>query len=395
MIESCNHTLKRISAHEYTDLLGAPHKVVRHPDMPKGAFYLVWDRLKKGKVTGAFVKNLAKDGLYYWVFALMSPLPNGYLSVCLNASSELFLQVEKIYAKLREEEQAGKLTPEASSNRFLEALQEMGYPSYNAFMAQGLRQEMDAREIALGSRVTPTGKNFDSMIETFALIRQETTLLSQTFAVVQAIPQNMRILASQLEALGGPISAISSNYGDISKKFIEWMKSFSGDTGHSFDQTRDIIDRGLFLLNASLLQDEMQTQFQQERRDLDKINGAAEIKILKELTSKFKDEAREGLRQIAQQAGQFTAAVGHMKRQVMGLSSTRMMCKIEGARLGREAEGLAEIINQLDRFQTEIEQRLSKIDGFNREVKRIADMLANGNGQTQFRSYNLLPHTAA
>ena len=133
----------------------------------------------------------------------------------------------------------------------------------------------------------------------------------------------------------------------------------------------------------------MHFQFGQERRDLDLVDASQETHILKEQTTHFNDRARDGLRRLAQTSGQFTSAVGHMKRQVLGLSSTRMMCKIEGARLGRQADGLAEIINQLDKFQSEIEKRLNRIDSLNRDIKRHADALANSGGQGQNRVYQL------
>ncbi|MBM7068617.1 PAS domain-containing protein [Actibacterium sp. 188UL27-1] len=395
VIMACNHTFKRISGYEYHDLIGAPHRLVRHPDMPKGAFHLIWDRLKQGKLTGAFVKNLAKDGLHYWVFALMSPVDGGYLSVRLNASSEMLPMIQELYATLREAELSGGATPEESAQALRAALAAHGYPTYGAFMAQGLRREMDAREAVLSSEASDTGAGFDAVLKKVDEIRTETAALAQTFAKVQAIPQNMRILASQLETLGGPISAISSNYGGLSRTFMNWITGFHDDTSQNSERNRTIIYKSLFLMNAARLQEEMQSQFMQEQRDPCIADATHEIRILKEQTDKSQDLANQGLRQLANTAGQFTGAVGHMKRQVMGLSSTRMMCKIEGARLGCQADGLVEIIKQLDRFQTEVEKRLNRIDGLNRDTKRTVDMLVHGGAQTKYRSYRLHPDSAA
>lgn len=63
------------SVGEYTEdeLLGKPHSIIRHPDMPRAIFALLWQRLKAGEEIFAFVKNLAKSGDHYWVFAHVTP----------------------------------------------------------------------------------------------------------------------------------------------------------------------------------------------------------------------------------------------------------------------------------------------------------------------------------
>ena len=54
-------------------LVGSPHNIIRHPDMPKIVFKLLWEYLQKGQEVHAYVKNLCKDGSYYWVFANVTP----------------------------------------------------------------------------------------------------------------------------------------------------------------------------------------------------------------------------------------------------------------------------------------------------------------------------------
>jgi PAS domain S-box-containing protein len=63
---------------EYTldELMGKPHNIVRHPDMPKAAFKDLWDTVKTGEVWHGFVKNKTKSGGYYWVFATVYPFKN-------------------------------------------------------------------------------------------------------------------------------------------------------------------------------------------------------------------------------------------------------------------------------------------------------------------------------
>ncbi|WP_459212829.1 PAS domain-containing protein [Aquimarina rhabdastrellae] len=67
IIEYANDYFMRICRYEEQELIGQPHNVIRHPDMPKVIFKWLWRRLQEKKNIHAIVKNLAKDGRYYWV----------------------------------------------------------------------------------------------------------------------------------------------------------------------------------------------------------------------------------------------------------------------------------------------------------------------------------------
>jgi len=66
-IEYANEYFMEICGYEEYELMGQPHNIIRHPDMPKTIFRLMWESLKKGENIHVFVKNMAKDGRYYWV----------------------------------------------------------------------------------------------------------------------------------------------------------------------------------------------------------------------------------------------------------------------------------------------------------------------------------------
>ena len=68
-----NKNFAEISKYTEAELMGVPHNVVRHPDMPKAVFYLVWQNLLAGNKISGVIKNLAKDGRYYWVIADLEP----------------------------------------------------------------------------------------------------------------------------------------------------------------------------------------------------------------------------------------------------------------------------------------------------------------------------------
>ncbi len=64
-----NQNFCDISGYHYDELMGQPHNILRHPDMPKAIFYMIWKSLLAGMEVSAIIKNVAKSGKYYWVIA--------------------------------------------------------------------------------------------------------------------------------------------------------------------------------------------------------------------------------------------------------------------------------------------------------------------------------------
>ncbi|MFC5185979.1 PAS domain-containing protein [Actinomadura harenae] len=149
VIRQGNSVFVRVSGFSREELSGAPHNIVRHPDMPGGAFRLVWDRLDAGWSVGAYVKNLTRDGRPYWVFATMSPVRDGYLSVRMAARARLLDVAEQVYAQAA---RAERETPMSRRDAALhgmahieESLRRHGFASYDAFMFDALPAELSAR----------------------------------------------------------------------------------------------------------------------------------------------------------------------------------------------------------------------------------------------------------
>lgn len=72
-ITYANDVFIRVSGYEEHELLGAPHSIIRHPDMPRAVFKLLWDTLAAGREVFAYVNNMARDGDNYWVLAHVTP----------------------------------------------------------------------------------------------------------------------------------------------------------------------------------------------------------------------------------------------------------------------------------------------------------------------------------
>lgn len=73
IITYCNPIFIEFSGYSEAELLGSQHNIIRHPDMPRAAFKLVWDTIQSGREVFAYVKNMSKDGGFYWVFTHVTP----------------------------------------------------------------------------------------------------------------------------------------------------------------------------------------------------------------------------------------------------------------------------------------------------------------------------------
>ncbi len=110
----CNPAFIAVSGYEREELLGQPHNLIRHPDMPEEAFRDLWETIDSGQPWSAPVKNRRKDGRYYWVMANVTPLmkdgrPVGYMSVRTEAPRADVQAAEALYATMRAEKAAGTL----------------------------------------------------------------------------------------------------------------------------------------------------------------------------------------------------------------------------------------------------------------------------------------------
>lgn len=109
IITFANDDFCNIAEYELEELIGNPHNIVRHQDMPKAAFKNLWDTVQKDDVWTGFVKNATKSGGYYWVFATVYPIEledgsKGYMSCRRKASKEEIEKHEALYKEMRSQE---------------------------------------------------------------------------------------------------------------------------------------------------------------------------------------------------------------------------------------------------------------------------------------------------
>ena len=126
VITYVNDYFAEISRYSPEELIGQPHSIVRHPDMPRILFKILWDRIQNNQNFIAAIKNLAKDGRYYWVFTDFEPLMNekgekiGYKASRKKISRHVTEILDPLYKKLTEiEKEGGMQASEKYLNDFL------------------------------------------------------------------------------------------------------------------------------------------------------------------------------------------------------------------------------------------------------------------------------------
>ncbi len=110
IITYANDIFLRVAGYDEGEVLGQPHNLIRHPDMPRCVFKLLWDTIKGGREIFAYVVNMAKSGDHYWVFAHVTPSYTldgrhvGYHSNRRVPFPDALPKVKELYTSLRAEE---------------------------------------------------------------------------------------------------------------------------------------------------------------------------------------------------------------------------------------------------------------------------------------------------
>ncbi len=136
-ITYCNEIFMDMAAMTEDELLGKPHNIVRHPDMPKAVFKLLWDYVQNDKEIFAYVKNMSADGSYYWVYANVTPSYDangnkiGYYSIRIKPNPRALDIIKPLYENMLSIEKSSGV--EASAQYLFDLLEKKGV-SYDEFI---------------------------------------------------------------------------------------------------------------------------------------------------------------------------------------------------------------------------------------------------------------------
>lgn len=370
-IISGNDVFQRVSQYAWAEMIDRPHNIIRHPDMPRAVFYVLWDFIRAGRPVGAYVKNRARDGRHYWVYAVVTPVEDGYLSVRLKPSSALFPAASRLYAAVRAHEHDSDPKPADSAKSMLGRLREAGFRDYTAFMATALAAEMKARDAALGRPVWPALGHFEALAASAGILVATTSRMLDLVSSFRYTPSNLRIQAARRGDEGRAIAEISTNYGRISDSIVANLQELHA----AADEVATSVNDGLFLTCTARFQEETARFFENEAAASAE-NRAEEATRLLRQTEDCRTLADEKFDLIKTRIGRFFDLTGDMKRLVSALVAVRVMGKVESVGL---YDGIfAELIGDLERGQHSLSSGLAEIWTIN---TRISDDLEQLDGR--------------
>ncbi|MEO5620945.1 MAG: PAS domain-containing protein [Cypionkella sp.] len=369
IIRSGNSVFKRVSGYEWDQLIGAPHRVIRHPETPKAVFWLLWAQLAKGEPVVAFVKNISKSGRWYWVLASVVPVQGGYISGRIKPIGAIYEQTRALYGELLLAEQGG-LSPEKSAGLLLSKLTDLGYASYADFSARALEEALEARVINTLQKKGSQALSLKNVLDNMTAMASQQNLLMQDFERLQTIPTNMRIIASRLEPSGGPISAISDNYKYSLTEITRKLESFAGNE-NNLSKTASIMTTSALLVSGIVrVLSEIQHQLAEEDLSQSPIDKAAELQIVTIAEQLYSAKSDAEMLNAERLVTEMNLASGEIRRMMLGLDTIRVMGRVESGRRGGAAgTGLSSTIDQLDARHGEITDRLQRLMDISSAIK--------------------------
>ncbi len=149
VITYVNDTFAEISGYDADELIGKPHNILRHPDMPKSLFKELWEKLKAGESWEGYVKNMRKDRGYYWVYAIISGVYKDgklteYKSIRSPVPKSKRLQMQNLYDEMREREG--------------DPVRAVAYLPYEIIIK--LKKEADKKEMSVEKLLEEIAENF-------------------------------------------------------------------------------------------------------------------------------------------------------------------------------------------------------------------------------------------
>ncbi len=263
IIQAGNRVFFNVAKYEPDEMIGKPHNIVRHPDMPKTIFRLLWDYIKNKKPILAYVKNLAKDGSYYWVAALVLPIVGRdgkikkYLSIRIKPTGKFFEIIPSLYKKLKEIEE--KYGIDDAISFLSQELENLGFESYDHFMFAALRDEILSKSQHLKVKnlnifpkdefskaiysIFKYAKDIDSIydeiyskidkLEYFGkILKEKSEYIFNLTDNIRLISLNSSVESFKLGSEGASFSVLSAEMrknSEVGNKIIEEMKNTTDD----------------------------------------------------------------------------------------------------------------------------------------------------------------------
>lgn len=417
-----NEVFTRISGYAADELIGSPHNIVRHPDMPRAAFRLVWRYLKQGRRTAAFVKNLAKDGCYYWVVAVFAPTQGGYVSVRFKPTGAYLDWIAPTYAAMvrRETEQQAKSVGaesvmDASEALLLETLKGRGFPDYDTFMRVALCEELKCRDSVLAatgkaivvplpalesgsdpalghlssihrrnletySKLSSLFLKIDAFVALQRTLEEKAAFVNDLTTELRVAAMNASLSATRAGDLAKSLGVVSAQLGqaslDISRAVALLVKGILAVA----DGLRSVV----FTLGASRLQIEMNLSFLRELI-VNADHNPSTLQSIRSVQHAFRhssDRTISALDDLRQRTHELVPISDRLGQQMLVLQVAQIAGVVESTRLSNAGDFTAvfadvrQLIGHASGHLTGLSDALSQLEAFIADAPQVASAIA-------------------
>jgi aerotaxis receptor len=395
IIQSGNPVFVRVSAYPREKLIGSPHNIIRHPDMPRGVFRLFWQTISEGQNMVAYVKNRDAHGRFYWVLATVFPHSDGYISTRIKPTSALLAKVEALYKDMLVVEKEKGV--EASLAVLDEFLKEAGYPNYRTFMIQALKTELLQRDAELETQlpklislksdcaslllelrdsiveVATRFKAASLKVSDLEKMKQKSEVstqgIAQRVSCISALSINMSISAQKMAKEGAALSVIATTVQKLAQEVLETFERYRA----AYEISNASLENSLFSILRIRVNLEMLSFFFLEIASLMSKNCGVsaessqmveEAKTLVQIAHELSAENSVLQAKLLDDVRKLARESELLNGQLVRLGLVRTGAKLEGARTDQSLEIFGPFVDELSLHICAVEPEVAELSAF-------------------------------